>query len=71
MCSEIHFISSEGQLSNDVLVVGHFLDGLEAAPLVGQVERLEDMWEGSVVAAHTLYWCLQVEEAVLLYIWTI
>jgi len=42
------------------------LDGLQAAPLVGQVERLKDVGEGCVVAAHPLYRRLQVQEALTL-----
>ena len=46
--------------------VDRLLDGLEAPPLVGQVERLEDERERSVVAADALDGRLEVKEAALL-----
>jgi hypothetical protein len=46
--------------------VDRFLDGFQAAPLVGQVERLEYMGEGGVMSAYSLDRRLQVQETVLL-----
>ena len=48
------------------LVVDGLLDGLQAAPLVGQVEGLEDKREGRVMAADALDRGLEVQEALLL-----
>ena len=55
--------SGEHSFSSEV---DRFLDGLQAAPLIRQVERLEYVGEGSVMAAHPLNRGLQVQEAVLL-----
>ena len=46
--------------------VDSLLDGLNAPPLVGQVERLENQGERSVVAAHPLDRGLEVQETALL-----
>jgi hypothetical protein len=46
--------------------IDRFLDGFQAAPLVGQVERLEYMGEGGVMPAYSLDRRLQVQETVLL-----
>ena len=48
------------------LEVGHFFDGLQASPLVREVERFKYMRERSVVTTYSLYRSLQVEEARLL-----
>ena len=42
------------------------LDGVEAAPLVGQVERLEDVRERRVEAGHPLDGRLQIQETFVL-----
>jgi hypothetical protein len=52
-----------GQSSSEV---DRFLDGFQAAPLVWQVERLENVGEGGVMPANSLDRCLQVQETVLL-----
>lgn len=41
-------------------VVDHLLDGLQALPLVWDVERLKDVREGGVVTTHSEDWGLQV-----------
>lgn len=48
------------------LIFDSFLDGVEAPPLVGQVEGLEDQREGRVVTAHALHGSLQRQEAMFL-----
>ena len=58
-----HWTFGEHSFSSEV---DRFLDGLQAAPLIRQVERLEYVGEGSVMAAHPLNRGLQVQEAVLL-----
>lgn len=47
-------------------VVDHLLDGIEALPLVWDVEGFEDVGEGRVVATHPADGSLQVEETLLL-----
>jgi hypothetical protein len=48
------------------LIFDSFLDGVEAPPLVGQVEGLEDQREGRVVTANALHGSLQRQEAMFL-----
>ena len=59
--------TSTQQIFSPSLEICHFLDGLQAAPLVREVEGFKYVWEGGVMPTDPLHWSFQVKKTFLLY----